>query len=228
MPRIARVVNAGYPHHVIQRGNRRQKVFFKEEDKNTYLRILKEQSEKYGVYFWAYCLMDNHVHLIAVPETEEGLAMAIGETHRRYTCMINLREGWRGYLWQGRFSSFLLDSSYLYSAVRYVERNPVRAGIVKKAEDYHWSSAKARIHKTSDPLLRDFYLTEEIPDWREYLREPDENEKITALRKHMRTGRPLGPKSFLEDLERKLGRTLIKQRPGPKNQGIELSIVSPC
>ncbi len=160
--------------------------------------------------------MDNHVHLIAVPDTEEGLARAIGETHRRYTCMINLREGWRGYLWQGRFGSFLLDSSYLYSAVRYVERNPVRAGIVKKAENYPWSSARARIHKIDDPLLRDFYLTEKIPDWREYLRRPDENEKLTVLRKHIRTGRPLGPKSFLEDLERRLGRVLIKQKPGPK------------
>lgn len=174
------------------------------------------QLKKYGVYFWAYCLMNNHVHLIAVHETDEGLARAIGETHRRYTCMINLREGWRGYLWQGRVSSFLLDSSYLYSAVRYVERNPVRAGIVQKAEDYPWSSARARIHKTNGPLLRDFYLTKEIPNWKEYLRGPDENEHLTALRKHTRTGRPLRPKSFLEDLEQKLGRALIKQKPGPK------------
>ena len=216
MPRIARVVNAGHPHHVIQRGNRKQRVFFTEKDRAIYLRILRKQSQKYGVDYWAYCLMDNHVHLIAVPETEESLARAIGETHRRYTCIINLRKGWRGYLWQGRFSSFLLDSSYLYSAVRYVERNPVRAGIVKRAEDYPWSSAKARVHKISDQLLRDFYLTEEILDWKKYLQEPDENENLTALRKHARTGRPLGPKSFLEDLERKLGGVFIKQKPGPK------------
>lgn len=216
MPRIARVVNADHPHHIIQRGNRKQKVFFKEEDKAAYLRILREQSEKYGVYCWAYCLMDNHVHLIAVPETEKGLAMAIGETHRRYTCMINLREGWRGYLWQGRFSSFPLDPAYLYSAIRYVERNPVRAGIVTKAENYIWSSARAHIQKIKDPILRDFYLTEEIPDWREYLRNPDENENLATFRKHAQTGRPLGPKSFLKNLEQKSGRVLVKQKPGPK------------
>lgn len=216
MPRIARVVNAGYPHHVIQRGNRRQRVFFREDDKAAYLHILKEQSEKYGVCYWAYCLMDNHVHLIAVPETEKSLALAIGETHRRYTCMINLRKGWRGYLWQGRFGSFPLDPVYLYSAVRYVEKNPVRAGIVKKAEDYPWSSAKAHIQKNDDPFLRDFYLTKEIPSWEEYLREPDENKNLITFRKHAQTGRPLGAKSFVEDLEQKLNRMLIKQKPGPK------------
>ena len=103
MPRIARVVNPGCPHHITQRGNRKQRVFFTEEDKTIYLRILKKQSQKYGVDYWAYCLMDNHVHLIAVPQTPESLARAIGETHRRYTWIINARQGWHGYLWQGRF-----------------------------------------------------------------------------------------------------------------------------
>ncbi|OGX37037.1 MAG: hypothetical protein A3D87_01270 [Omnitrophica WOR_2 bacterium RIFCSPHIGHO2_02_FULL_50_17] len=218
MPRMARVVNAGYPHHVIQRGNRRQKVFFCEQDKVTYLRTLKEQSEKYGVQYWAYCLMDNHVHLIAVPQTRESLTKAIGETHRRYTCMINARKGWRGYLWQGRFSSFPLDSSYLYSAVRYVERNPVRVGIVSKAEDYQWSSARAHVKKFEDPILADFYLTKEIPNWKEYINRYDLEEKLKIFRKHIRTGRPLGDKSFIKKLERKLGRILIKQKPGRKPQ----------
>ena len=216
MPRIARVVNSGCPHHVIQRGNRKQRVFFTEEDKTIYLRILKKQSQKYGVDYWAYCLMDNHVHLIAVPQTQEGLALAIGETHRRYTCIINSRQGWRGYLWQGRFNSFPLDSAYLYAAVRYVERNPVRAGIVEKAEDYPWSSAKAHVRKFEDPLLSDFYLIDEIANWKEYLRNNDEQEKLNILRKHTRTGRPLGEKSFIENLEKKLGRMLTKQRPGRK------------
>lgn len=219
MPRIARAVNAGYPHHIIQRGNRRQTVFFTEKDKTVYLHILKEQSQKYNVQYWAYCLMDNHVHLIAVPQAEESLALAIGETHRRYTCMINFRKGWRGYLWQGRFSSFPLDPAYLYSAVRYIERNPVRAGIVKNAEDYTWSSAGAHVRKIRDSILSDFYLTKEISSWKEYLRGLDEEEKLTAFRKHIRTGRPLGSESFIEGLEQKLGRILGKQKPGRKSNG---------
>ena len=158
MGRIARVVAEGMPHHVIQRGNRRQKVFFKDEDKQSYLTILKEQSERFGVNYWAYCLMDNHVHLIAVPETRESLARAIGEAHRRYTRMINFREGWRGYLWQGRFSSFLLEERHLYAAIRYVERNPVRVKIVKRAEDYKWSSAYAHVSKGGDELIDRCYL----------------------------------------------------------------------
>ena len=118
--------------------------------------------------------MSNHVHLIAVPEGESGLAKAIGETHKRYTRKVNFREGWRGYLWEGRFKSFVLDEKYVYAAVRYVERNPVRVKIVQRAEDYRWSSALAHVQRRKDPLLSDFYLMEEIEDWSEYLREEEE------------------------------------------------------
>ena len=127
MSRIARVIVPGIPHHIIQRGNRNQTVFFRNEDKRYYLHLLKTQSQIYGLKFWAYCLMDNHVHLIAVPRAEESF-MAIAETHRRYSKHINLKNEWKGHLWQDRFSSYPLDEQYLFAAVRYVERNPVRAG----------------------------------------------------------------------------------------------------
>lgn len=216
MARIARVVVESAPHHVIQRGNRRQKVFFCQQDKQEYLRILKEQAERFGVSLWAYCLMDNHVHLIAVPSKREGLAQAIGETHRRYTRMINFRKGWRGYLWQGRFSSFVLGPSYLYYAVRYVERNPVRAGIVRQADEFPYSSAKAHIKGGKDPVISDFYLVHEIKDWRRYLNEADDEERIRIFHKHIATGRPLGNEDFIENLERKLGRKIKKKKPGRK------------
>lgn len=216
MARIARVVVENLPHHVIQRGNRRQKVFFADADKQAYLKILKEQSEKFGVKYWAYCLMDNHVHLIAVPSAKESLAKAIGETHRRYTRMINFRKGWRGYLWQGRFSSFVLDPTYLYFAVRYVERNPVRAGLVKRAEEFDYSSAKAHVKRQRDPILSDFYLTRDIKDWRKYLIKADDQERVRIFHKHMATGRPFGNECFIEKIEKKLGRILQKQKPGPK------------
>ena len=214
MARIARVVVENYPHHVIQRGNRRQKVFFSNNDKMAYLRILEEQSKRFGVSFWAYCLMDNHVHLIAVPQRRESLSEAIGETHRRYTSMINLREGWRGYLWQGRFSSFLLDSAHLYHVVRYVEKNPVRAGIVQRAEEYQWSSARAHINKANDPLLNHCPLEDEIKNWKQYLEDPDEERQVKIFREHMATGRPLGSENFIEKLEAILGRMLKKRKPG--------------
>src|SRR3989338_2524672 len=127
MARLARLVVPGYPYHITQRGNRRQPVFFREEDYRLYLRLLQEQSRRWGLQIWAYCLMTNHVHLIAVPATPESLRRGIGDTHRRYTRAVNFREGWRGYLWQGRFASCLLDEPYVHAAVRYVERNPAAA-----------------------------------------------------------------------------------------------------
>ena len=214
--RMARVEATGEPHHVIQRGNRSQKVFLKEEDKAEYLKILNLQSKLFGLEVWAYCLMDNHVHLIVVPQQGEGLKAGIGEAHRLYTRMINFREGWRGYLWQGRFKSFPLDERYLYAAVRYVERNPVRAGIVKKAEEYRWSSAMAHVGNGEDELLSRFYLQDEIKDWAGYLCEEDGEEEMRALRRHGATGRPLGGRVFINNLEARLGRVLLKQKPGPK------------
>src|SRR5262249_58272690 len=89
--------------------------------------------------------MPNHVHLIAVPHSADGLRRAIGEVHRRYTRMVNFREGWRGHLWQGRFASFVLDEPYLPTAVRYVELNPVRAGLINAPSPYQWSSAAAHV-----------------------------------------------------------------------------------
>ncbi len=216
MGRIARVVALDMPHHIVQRGNRRQKVFFKEEDNQAYLDFLTEESRRFSLDIWAYCLMDNHVHLIAVPKKEDSLAKGIGETHRRYTRMVNFREGWRGYLWQGRFNSFPLDERYLYAAMRYVERNPVRAGLVRKAEDYLWSSAQSHINKTECPLLSRFYLLEDIADWKEYLAQEDKKEDLKVFRRHGQTGRPLGDRAFIDCLEQKLGIALHKKKPGPK------------
>lgn len=182
MPRTSRIVVPGVPHHVIQRGNRKQTVFFQDQDRLYYLRMLKEHSRMYGLKIWSYCLMDNHVHLIAVPQDKDGFR-AIAETHRRYTYMINTREGWRGYLWQGRFKSYPMDEHYLFAAVRYVERNPVRANLVGNAEAYRWSSAKSRILDIKDDLLDDFFLLNEIGDWRVYLASSDKSEDLDLLRR---------------------------------------------
>ena len=109
MARLARVVAPGLPHHITQRGNRRQQTFLCDEDYRSYLELMGQWCGAHQVEIWAYCLMPDHVHLIAVPQSADGLRRAIGEAHRRYTRMVNFREGWRGHLWQGRFSSFVLD-----------------------------------------------------------------------------------------------------------------------
>ena len=216
MARTARIIIPNYPHHIIQRGNRSQNVFFSDQDKKFYIELLYKHAVQSGVTFWAYCLMDNHVHLIAVPANEDSLARGIGEVHRNYTRMINFRKGWRGYLWHGRFISYPLDENYLYAAVRYIERNPVRAGLVKRAEDYPWSSAKAHVLKEKDILLSDNFMLSEIKDWSSYLAEDQRDMDSNLFRKHARTGRPLGDEKFLTKLEEITGRILRKRKPGPK------------
>jgi len=162
--------------------------------------------------------MDNHVHLIAVPKREDSLAKGIGDTHKHYTRIINLRENWRGYLWQGRFSSFPLGEKYFYAAIRYVERNPVRAGLVKRAEDYEFSSAKAHVYKKKDPLLSNNFAIEEIKDWKAFLANDDNEEDKKLFRKHTRVGRPLGQEGFIEKMENITGRRLRPQKPGRRKK----------
>jgi putative transposase len=216
MARIARVVAANVPHHVVQRGNRRQPVFFSDADYEAYLRLLAEWCGKAGVEVWAYCLMPNHVHLVAVPQSEHGLARAIGESHRRYTVRVNQRENWRGYLWQGRFSSYPLDEQYLHVAVRYVELNPARAKLAREPWEYPWSSAKAHVRGRDDLLVKVKPMLDRVGDWREYLSIGVDSTDSDILRHHTRTGRPLGSKSFVETLEAKAGRVLAPRKRGPK------------
>jgi putative transposase len=219
MARIARAVAPGIPHHVTQRGNRRQQTFFNDEDYQFYLVLMSEWCMTFQVDIWAYCLMPNHIHLIAVPETKDGLNLAIGEAHRRYSRRINFREGWRGHLWQGRFSSFILDERYLLACTRYVELNPVRAGLVNKPEDWPWSSARPHMNGKDDILVKTKPLLEIAnKPWKMFLSSESQERDIELLRKHERTGRPLGSDSFIEKLELLLYRNLKPQKPGPKTK----------
>jgi putative transposase len=218
MARIARVVVPGYPHHVTQRGNRRQETFFEKDDYHAYLELMAEWCGQCGVEIWAYCLMPNHVHLIAVPSEAEGLRRAIGEAHRRYTRRVNFREGWRGHLWQGRFASFVMDDDYLLAAARYIELNPVRARLVRKAHRYPYSSARAHVEGRADPLLSDSPLRKRIDDWASFLSAGIDPQEQERLRRHERTGRPLGSERFIKKLEKALGRALRPQKGGRPRQ----------
>lgn len=216
MARLARVILPGYPHHITQRGNRRQDVFFKDEDYLYYLELLKQWCDEEQVEIWSYCLMTNHVHLIVTPDSSSNLSRAIAETHRRYTRMINFRENWRGYLWQGRFASFPMDETYLLKAAAYVELNPVKANMVSKPEDYRWSSVHAHL-KGKDPfgIVNAKKLIDICGDWKGYLQQAVVDTEVD-FKKHSSTGRPLGDDSFIERAEKLLNRDLRKKKPGPK------------
>jgi putative transposase len=216
MARIARVVGPGLPHHITQRGNRRQETFFCAEDYQAYIGLMREWCGYWKVEVWAYCLMPNHVHLIAVPPSEDGLRRAIGEAHRRYTRRVNFREGWRGHLWQGRFASCPLDEPYLLAAARYIEQNPVRAGLAGTPWEYPWSSAAAHVAGEDDALLTVTPLLALVGNWMDFLATGAPEDEVTALRHHERSGRPLGREPFVVAVEGKLGRTLRRGKPGPK------------
>lgn len=214
MPRIARAVALGYPHHVTQKGNYRQDVFEDEDDFIRYKVWLKEYSTKFGLKIWAYCFMDNHVHFVCVPLKEDSMAKTFNAVHMRYSQYFNRKKGARGHLWQGRFYSCPLDERHLYAAIRYVENNPVRAMIVKAAEEFKWSSARGHI-KGGDALISgDCHLEEYIKDWRTYLNESDDSHLIEDIRKNSLTGRPCGDDIFTQMIEKTVGRNLKAQKRG--------------
>jgi len=173
--------------------------------------------KRHEVEIMAWCLMPNHVHLIAIPQMETSLARAIGEAHRRYTRMINFRQKWRGHLWQERFASFPMDEAHLLAAARYIEMNPVAAGLVKSPEAYRWSSVHAHMNGQDDILTRVAPLLEMVGDWQEFLKLPD-GEEAQKIEQHKRTGRPLGEDGFVTRLENRLERVLRPQKPDPKSK----------
>jgi putative transposase len=191
-------------------------VFRGPADRDAYLHLMRQQSERFGLQFLAWCLMSNHVHLLVVPKREDSLAKGIGEAHRLYTRGVNFSEGVRGYLFQGRFGSCVLDERHLLAAARYVELNPVRARMVKSPEEYEWSSARFHLDgRRKDPLVTDRTLMGMVEDWRELLSEKDE-EAEAFLRKGTGTGRPAGDVRFVKRVERRTGRELRRRKPGPK------------
>ena len=212
MPRLARTVCARVPHHVTQRGNRREKVFFTDDDRQAYLDWLKDYAEKYEVEILAYCLMSNHIHLVAVPTTADSLQQTLKPLHMRYAQRINRTRRWKGHLWQGRFFSSALDEDYLWAAMRYVERNPVRARMVRKAENYRWSSASAHCGLRTDPVLTRKSSwrkqLEGIGDWSAWLAEGDEQQTLEVLRRNVEKGLPCGSEKFIQKLEKLTGRAL--------------------
>jgi putative transposase len=212
MTRIARVVVPGVPHHITQRGNNRQDVFFTDADRRLYLALLKEESQRHGVKLLAYCLMRNHVHMVAVPHAAASLALALGRTHWRYARPINRLHGRSGHLWQNRFFSCALDDDHLLHSVCYAERNPVRARMVRLAWRYRWSSAAAHAGESADESglldLDQWRAMFPREQWRRILQRPEDERMTRQVRASLRTGRPLASDRWLARLEARLNRRL--------------------
>jgi putative transposase len=220
MARLARLVIPNVPHHVTQRGNRKLPVFFSDADRKAYLGLISEACKRQQTRCLAWCLMNNHIHLILIPASEDGLRATLAEAHRRYSRAVNAREGWTGYLFQGRFASYPMEDAHLMAAIRYVENNPVAAGLIKRAEDWAWSSARAHISGKADGLTDLSYDFGGIANWSAMLAKgleaADEDPAIEAA---MRTGRPRGAEAWLQQLESKTGRTVIGKKRGRKARG---------
>ncbi len=220
MSRLARIVIPGCPHHVTQRGNHHQTVFFTDGDRRVYLEILRDHCRSHGVRVLAYCLMTNHVHLVAVPEREESLARTFGRTHNEYARWMHVRERQVGHLWQNRFYSCPLEQRRLRDALRYVELNPVRAGLVQEAWEWRWSSAEAHLRNIEPLGFLDMAWWRQWQDksaWKEVLQSGYLQAALTErLREATRTGRPWGGPEFVAELENRLGRSLAPLKRGPR------------
>lgn len=217
MPRFPRLVVPGYPHHVTQRGVRRQQTFFDARDYRTYLGLAMEELEKVDLKIWAYCLMPNHVHAIVVPGDKNSLSRFFASVHHRYAMKTNARNEWTGHLWQERFFSVVMDEKHLYVGMRYVELNPVRSGLCRRPQDWLWSSARAHLDEFVDPLIDDNDL---VDNWSDYLSLGDDKEDLGEIRNQTRTGRPSGADLFIDEIETKSGR-VVRPSPGgrPKKLG---------
>lgn len=214
MPRFPRLVVPDYPHHVTQRGARRQRTFFDDSDYNSYLVLVKNLKEKAGVDILAYCLMPNHVHFVVVPKEERSLAQLFGVTHHRYAKRVNAIHDWKGHLWQERFYSVVMDESHALASMRYAELNPVTAGLCQNPDDWPWSSARGNIGLETDELIDPSSLRTLIVDWRCFLAEKEAPGRVDSLRSQTRTGRPSGNDEFMDQIARKSGRRVRRRKAG--------------
>ena len=223
MPRIARVVAVGYPHHITQRGNYQQNIFTDDADRRKYLSFLKNEANRYDLSILTYSLMSNHVHFIAVPEKEDSMAKVFKYAHMKYSQYFNKRMRASGHLFQGRFFSCVMDEAHTIACARYIERNAVRAKIVEEPELWEWSSAKIHcgVDKQDELGVNKFfdYIGYEQKEWKKFIDLSDTPNEVKQIRENTRKGRPLGGDNFIKKVEKKLNRFLkLKPRGRPKKR----------
>jgi putative transposase len=218
MVRFVRVVALSAPHHITQRGHARRFILEGDAERNVYLALLQQGVQRHRVEMIGYCLMSNHVHLVAVPHKKDALARSLKDVHGRFAFYWNAVYRSSGHVWQGRYYSCPLDGEYLWEALRYTELNPVRASMVRCASDWPWSSAA--VHCGAAPVapwlgIEPRWSTD---DWRTYLQATQDEASLVAIRDSTYSGRPLGSAEFSRALERETHRPLTPQKRGPKKQ----------
>ena len=202
MPRIARIVAEGYPHHVIQRGNNKQVVFFDNEDRRFYLGLIKKYSRECESGVHAYCLMDNHIHMLITPRRNDSLAKTMQKLSLRFTQHINKKYKRTGRLWECRFYSSLVDrEEYLWAVCRYIERNPIRAKIVSKPSQYEWSSA-SKVQQND--IIESIWDVNQKQEYSNYLNAPENESQVQMIRKNTHSGRPVGSVEFINHIAKVL------------------------
>ncbi len=215
MPRQNRIILRNIPYHITQRGNRRQDVFFSTDDRKRYLKWLTQYSARYKFEILAYCLMTNHIHIVGIPRNKTSIGRTLQIVNMRHSRAVNQTQGWSGHLWHSRYFSAPMDDSYLYLAMRYVEQNPVRAGMVMRARDYPWSSAACHCGLRADPVLEQNHAYDDIFDgWSDLLDEMPKLEDIERLRRRTSAGVPCGDEKFMKRISKRVGRKLTERPRG--------------
>ena len=219
MARLSRIIVPDHPHHVTQRGNRRQRLFLQPGDYALYRDLLAERCMAHGVICSAWCLMPNHVHLILTPPALDSLSRAVGEAHRRYTAFINARARVTGHLFQGRFACVSMDQAHFLNAVRCLAFNPVRARLAKAPADWHWSSVAAHLAWRDDELVQVRPVLDLAPDFAGLLEMSlGERLALDSFETESLNGRPMGDQHFIAMAEAQLGRSLMPGKRGPKRR----------
>jgi putative transposase len=221
MARFARVIALGVPHHITQRGNARRFILENDAERRVYLDLLRQSVELHEIELMGYCLMSNHVHLVAIPNKANVLGLALKEAHGRYASYWNAMHSSSGHVWQGRYYSCPLDESHLWETLRYTELNPVRASMVANAESWGWSSAAAHCSTAAPDSWLGMRLWRgrwSATNWREYLEAGESQATLAAIRHNTHTGRPLGSPDFMRAVEGQTKRRLASQKRGPKRE----------
>lgn len=212
MGRSARIVVPGWPHHVTQRGNHRQTLFFGDRDRTVYLEMLAKYKLLYHLSLPGYCLMTNHAHDAVIPEFTDSLAKGVGRTNNDFSRWQNIQCRQTGHLWQERFYSCPVDFASLAEVLAYIELNPVRAGLVRRPEDYPWSSARAHLTGADDTGLLDmtWWRANFTPEsWRRFLQDKQTDDRLLhRIRCATHSGKPLATQSAIEELERRFKKRL--------------------
>lgn len=221
MPRRLRVIIPGIAHHIVQRGNNRQFILEQEEDFSTYCYLIGKYTDKYDVAVLAYCLMNNHVHFIMVPKDVSGISHLFNTVHMRYAQYKNYKRGTSGHLWQGRFFSCVLGGDHLFKAIRYVEQNPVRAGMVRLPWEYQWSSAKWHVGRPTKKFIKlENCSIVDRKYWKQYLLSAD-NRTDDVIRRKTQKGKAFASEEFISYWEDKLQCVLRELKPGRRKKLIQ-------